>query len=207
MDEILQYVNELINYISQNGSRLSSQTQQALASFLQEVMGFIEGYQRPQNVEPPITDAERLLWILSGGQEDAFVNYLRTFPDPALNTLLRNPDQLRQTIERLRQSQPIEGEERQEGGIPHAPLESSNIYGYRYDPKSGKLLVRFQSGSIYSYDGIPQGIFKVFQQGAVPAKTSGQNRFGKWWVGKIPSLGAAFYNMIRQGGFPYQRVA
>lgn len=47
---------------------------------------------------------------------------------------------------------------------------------------------------------------RFFSNGAVPAKTSGQNEHGRWWVGKNPSLGAAFSALIRQGGYQYERL-
>lgn len=158
--------------------------------------------------ETPLPLGTELLWQLAGGNEDAFANYLRTVPDANLNNLLRNPGQLTSVIRQLNRQMPPESLQQGEaGGIPQAPLDSSNIYGFDYDPRSRKLAVRFQGGSIYTYDGVPPGIFMVFQQGAVPAKTEGANQYGQWWRGKQPSLGAAFYEMIRNGGYPYQKVA
>lgn len=206
IDEILDQLQNLIS----SGEVLPEDLVETLAQVLSDSADRIaELTEEIQPTETPIESAPPtgadLLWILSGGQEDAFVNYLRTFPDPALNQLVRNPAQLSSTIERLNRTMP-QGEQPQQDGIPHAPLNSSNVYGFQYDPKSGKLMVRFQGGSVYGYDNVPPGVFKVFQQGAVPAKTSGQNRWGKWWRGKIPSLGAAFYELIRQGGYPYQKL-
>jgi hypothetical protein len=216
MDEILQLLFQFMQQLEGSFDELDDAESAEIASFLSEVMGFIqqeEGQRkRPEEqiaefpIESPVPVGAELLWILSGGQEDAFVNYLRTFPDPSLNSLLRNPELLTNTIARLNQTMP-QGQRGQANGIPQAPLDSSNIYGFQYDPKSGHLKVRFQSGSVYSYQGVPPGIFNVFRQGAVPAKTSGQNQFGKWWRGKIPSLGAAFYEMIRSGGYPYQKIS
>lgn len=156
--------------------------------------------------ETPMPMGAELLWIMAGGKEDAFVSFLRTYPAPELNAILRNPQQLGNLIQRLQTTMP-QGQRGQADGIKQAPIDSSNIYGFKYDPKSGRLLVRFQSGSIYGYQGVPQGVFKVFQQGAVPAKTNGRNQHGSWWRGKMPSLGSAFYNLIRQGGYPYQRLS
>ncbi len=155
--------------------------------------------------QAPMPMGADLLWILSGGQQDAFINYLRTYPDSGLNALLGNPAQLQAIISQLERTLP-QGERGQQDGVPQAPIESSNIYGFQYDPKAGNLKVRFQSGSVYIYTGVPKGIFSVFQQGAVPAKTDGQNKYGRWWQGKMPSLGAAFYNLIRQGNYPYQKL-
>ena len=207
LQEILDLVNGLVEHLGSNAGNLSQETQQAISEFLLEINQFIEEFSEPQ-IEPPLPNGTELLWELAGRDESAFVNYLRTVPDPALNNLLRSPDALNSTISRLQQQYPIDELQRGEiAGIPEAPINSSNIYGFDYDPRSKKLAVRFQSGSIYTYDGVPPGIFMVFKQGAVPAKTNGQNQYGMWWQGKQPSLGAAFYEMIRNGGYPYQKVA
>jgi hypothetical protein len=94
----------------------------------------------------------------------------------------------------------------EQDSIPKADLNSSNIYGFSYDPKSKSLYVRFQGGNVYGYEGVPPQIFRVFQAGAIPAKTDGQNEYGSWWVGKRPSLGASFYELIKKGGYPYQKL-
>jgi hypothetical protein len=204
-DALIDRILELMLTLIESGVELDQELIQSVSAILKDAIQSSEV--QAQAPSPPITDPTTLLWILSGGNEDAFVNYLRTYPDPQLNTLLKSPQQLVRVIDELKRSNPIVDLTKQNAdGIPHGPLQSSNIYGFRYDPKSGKLLVRFNSGSVYSYDGVPAGIFKVFADGAVPAKTSGKNNFGKWWVGKIPSAGASFYEMIRKGGFPYQRI-
>jgi hypothetical protein len=92
-------------------------------------------------------------------------------------------------------------------------MPSSNIEGFAYDDKTGRLLVRFlgkhpdPNGPIYAYENVPQNIFDIFRKGAVPAKTDGKNKWGSWWKGKYPSMGAAMYHMIRAGGYPYRKVA
>lgn len=155
---------------------------------------------------PPLPEGTELLWQLAGGHPDAFANYLRTVPDRALNQLLQDPDRLEQIVqdlhERFPPQEPIEAH-----GVVQAPLQSSNIWGFNYDPDSRRLRVRFQGGSTYEYDNVPPYIYSIFHAGAVPARTSGQNEFGRWWIGKNPSLGAAFYAMIRSGPYPYERVA
>lgn len=101
------------------------------------------------------------------------------------------------------------------GPVPEldsAPHESSNINAFRYDPKSGRLFVKFQdkypsqNGPVYSYEGVPKNIFDVFRRGAVAPKTSGRNAWHRWKKGVTPSHGAAMYALIKQGGYPYQRV-
>lgn len=215
LDAILRGLQEAI----QSGQALSDEFQAQIAEEINFLTGEIdrlyiqqeeqEKEQGPTGgatIEAPMPPGADLLWILSGGNEEAFVNYLRTFPDPALNALLQNPQQLFLTIEQLKRNMPA-GQHQEADGIEKAPLESSNIYGFKYEPKNGRLLVRFQNGSVYGYQGIHPGVFKAFQSGAVPAKTTGQNQYGRWWTGKQPSLGAAFYNLIRQGGYPYQKLS
>lgn len=101
---------------------------------------------------------------------------------------------------------------------PEAPeleqaMPSSNVEGFAYDDKTGRLLVRFlgkhpdRNGPIYGYEGVPANIFDIFKKGAIPAKTNGKNKWGKWWQGKYPSMGAAMYHLIRAGGYPYQRLS
>jgi hypothetical protein len=97
--------------------------------------------------------------------------------------------------------------------IEPAPHESSNIEGFKYDPKSGKLYVRFlgkypnRNGSVYSYEGIPKNIFELIYRGAVGPKTSGKNRWHKWTRNVLPSHGAAIAHLIKAGGYPYKRLS
>lgn len=93
-----------------------------------------------------------------------------------------------------------------------APHPSSNISKFRYDPQSKKLFVQFlgkhpnPNGPVYSYQGVPENIFKIFQRGAVGPRTSGKNKWHTWKQDKLPSHGAAMYQLIREGGYPYERV-
>lgn len=91
-------------------------------------------------------------------------------------------------------------------------MPSSNVHSFGYDDKTGRLLVKFQgdypdqNGPVYGYEGVPKNIYNLFQAGAIPARTNGQNKWGKWWKGKVPSLGASLYTLIKNGGYPYQRL-
>lgn len=95
-----------------------------------------------------------------------------------------------------------------EKGIP-----SSNIHSFAYNDKNGKLYVKFQgeypqeNGSVYEYSGVPINIFNMFRKGAIPARTDGKNKWGKWWKGKVPSMGASLYTLIKEQGFPYKKVS
>lgn len=123
---------------------------------------------------------------------------------------------------RIQELRPQEQQEPQGAPVPPAPPQapqiepgpfpSSNINGFDYDYKTGKLLVKFNgrtvrdNGPTYSYEGVPRFIFDIFRRGAVPPRTSGRNRWHRWERGKMPSLGAAMYHLIRTN-YPYQRVA
>lgn len=198
LEQILSLVGELV----QSGEQLPDSFLDSLIDIvsadIQRIEGKVKGIQVPRGAD--------LLWILSGGEPDAFVSYLKTIPDPELNQLLNHPQALQEIIGKL-QTQVTLPAGQVAQGVPKADLNSSNVYGYQYNPRSKMLRVRFNSGSVYEYDGVPPQIFKVFQAGAVPARTDGQNKWGKWWKGKIPSLGAAFYHLIRSRDYPYKKVA
>ena len=76
--------------------------------------------------------------------------------------------------------------------IELVPVTSSQIAAIGYDPTTGELVIRFhgcgrQGASIYSYAGVPAALAR----GLVEAQ----------------SPGSYFHRHIRQGGFPYRRVA
>ena len=91
-------------------------------------------------------------------------------------------------------------------------MPSSNINSFAYNPDSEEMFVKFQgdypleNGPVYKYGGVPKVIFDLFQRGAVPARTEGSNDWGEWWEGKVPSLGASLFTLIKNGGYPYTRL-
>ncbi len=91
-------------------------------------------------------------------------------------------------------------------------MPSSNVEGFAYDDKSNRMYVRFlgkhpnRFGPVYQYENVPPNIFEIFRKGAIPAKTNGRNKWGQWWRGKFPSMGAAMYHLIRGGNYPFSRV-
>lgn len=92
-------------------------------------------------------------------------------------------------------------------------MPSSNVEGFAYDRDNERLYVRFlgqypnRNGPIYQYEGVPGVIFDLFRNGAIPARTNGKNRWGRWWKGKVPSIGASLYTLIKTVGYPYQRLS
>lgn len=97
--------------------------------------------------------------------------------------------------------------------IPSGPYPSSNVEGFNYDPKSGKLQVQFHGpypqakGSIYEYDDVPEYIYDIFSRGAVGPRTSGKNRYHEWIKGVTPSLGGSLNALLKGGKFNYRRVS
>ena len=158
----------------------------------------------PQGGQPD--DQLKKLWYLAKGDPQAFSSYLSNVPNPEINAILRSPQRLQQLVTRLQQLYP-DAVGQPQVLLENAPLQSSNIHGFQYDPKTQRLWVKFQEGGVYGYSGVPAYIFNLFKMGAHPCKTGGRNKFGNWWIGKQPSLGSAFYNFIRQGGYPYRRLA
>lgn len=203
MDEIeaiKQAVREFVQGIVARGQPLTPELREAFQQVLSHAETRIAELQSgsfPAGVEN--------LWILAGGHPSAFRQYLQNFPDATINRLIQDPVRLKKIEQQLENRITLPAGE-QIAGMPKAPINSSNIYGFSYNPSKNLLRVRFQGGGVYEYTGVPTNVFKIFQRGAIPAKTSGQNAFGRWWIGKMPSLGATFFNLIRDR-FPYQRVA
>ena len=134
-------------------------------------------------------------------------------------TMLALVDLLNAARERLAQEaeNPVEGlPPTTPEGVPNldqGPYPSSNVNSFKYDPRSGRLFVKFHgaesadAGPVYKYEGIPKNIYDLFSQGRVGPKTSGSNQYHTWIKGVTPSLGASLYALIRNGGYPYQRMS
>lgn len=127
-------------------------------------------------------------------------------------------EELNATLQRIQQLQSEMGDVDNMPPTPPTPelepgpFPSSNVNSFKYDPDSGQLFVKFHgaesvdSGPVYQYGGIPKYIYDVFSRGAVGPKTSGQNQYHRWIKGVTPSLGASLNALIKNGGFPYQRL-
>lgn len=152
-----------------------------------------------------IPQGAEFLYLLAGGDPVAFANYARQFPDPNLNRLAQNKPYLLNVLDRLGKQVSIS--KGQEQGIPQADLQSSTVYGFNYDNRNKKLYVKFQGDGVYEYDNVPYTVFKMFANGSASAKTDGRNKYGVWFRGKNPSLGAGLNQLIKQAGFPYRKVA
>jgi len=86
------------------------------------------------------------------------------------------------------------------------PRQSSNIWKIGYDLVTRILRIDFNSGARYEYFEVPPDIAADVVKGAQTAVTTGENKWGKWWSGKNPSVGAAVYRLIVKGGYKYRLV-
>jgi len=215
LDELLDRLADAL----QSGEEIDDDLQGEIANEIDQslerinyLQNEIQVRERPEVITPEVqtmaipSDEAQLLWILSGQQEQAFISYLRTFGSPASTALLNNPLELSRVMEQLEQLMPSGQPPQVLDGIPHADLQSSNVWGVSYDQKSSRLKVRFQGGSIYEYNGVPANIFRAFVRGNAAAKTEGHNQYGAWWRGKNPSLGAALNQYIKASGFTYRKI-
>lgn len=202
MNGILDTISSIERLLASHYDDLSHEEIEEVRNTLQDAQGVI-GRIREERSQPP--RGSELLWMLAGENPRAFRAYLGTFPNQEFNQFAQNPEAVQNAVRGFQQRiTPPQGEV--EGGVPKADLQSSNIYGFQYDPESSSLRVRFNNGGVYEYDGVPPFVYRMFERGAIPAKTNGQNQWGAWWVGKQPSLGATFHQLIRDH-FPYERVA
>lgn len=87
-----------------------------------------------------------------------------------------------------------------------ADLKSSVIRFTDYNASDSIAKVVFNNGHTYIYKDVPLESYQKMVSGQTPAKTSGENQWGMWWVGKNPSLGAAFNEHIKKPGFAYKRI-
>lgn len=97
--------------------------------------------------------------------------------------------------------------------VPAGNYPSSNVNGFKFDPKTGELLVQFHGkypqaeGPVYSYGGVPPYLYDIIAKGAIGPKTSGKNKYHEWIKGVTPSLGGTVNAILKAGGFPYKKVA
>lgn len=82
---------------------------------------------------------------------------------------------------------------------------SSNVDRIMYNDETSELVIKFHGGSTYTYYDVDFGQFTEIFQGAGICRTEGENRWGTWWVGKTPSVGAAVYEILVRSGVRYSR--
>ena len=164
-DDLIDQILEVLQSILASGEELDEGLVDEISKILSDRLAEMQGQQPglepgAEPVDVPIPVGGDLLWILAGADPKAFVSYLTTMPDPALNALAQNPVQLKNVIERLSRQITMPAGESADG-IPKQGLQSSNVYGFQYSPKDQILRVKFQGnggdgqGPVYQYDGVP----------------------------------------------------
>jgi hypothetical protein len=84
-------------------------------------------------------------------------------------------------------------------------LKSANVWKFKYDDKKLELTVQFQTGAIYTYSGVSPILFDTVIRGNAECITEGENQWGKWFVGKTPSVGAAIHKHLVLAGVAYAK--
>ena len=80
-------------------------------------------------------------------------------------------------------------------------IRSTNVKKMKWDSVSKDLVVQFMDNSVYTYFNVPEAIFNRIQDGMAGTKTAGEH--GP--KGKYPSVGAAIWTYLIEGGFRYKR--
>ena len=80
-------------------------------------------------------------------------------------------------------------------------IKSSNVWKFKWNDKTGDLVVKFQDGSVYTYSGVTENDFESFRTGSGgTCETDGSSTVGgatyTWEIGKNPSVGAAVWDVI-----------
>lgn len=82
---------------------------------------------------------------------------------------------------------------------------SSNVDKIMYNDETMELVIKFNSGDIYTYDNIDFTDFNNIINGRAVCITEGESRWGSWDVGKTPSVGAAVYKYLVDSGATYKK--
>ena len=86
-------------------------------------------------------------------------------------------------------------------------LKSSNVKYVNYDTVTQIMTITFNNNAVYEYYNIPQLLYLQVRNGLASCKTTGSNRFGRWFKGKFPSNGAAIWKFLRKPGITYRRIS
>ncbi len=162
----------------------------------------------------PVEQIEALLQELLNGIQEV-IQSGEMLTDEFQLILAKELEYLTSEIDRLRAENPVESltPETTVPQLDQGPFPSSNINSFKYNPNTKQLFVKFHgkdsadSGPVYGYQNVPKNIYDVFSAGRVGPKTSGQNQYHKWIKGVTPSLGASLNALIKEGGYPYQRMS
>lgn len=237
--EIKEALSKILSAISASPKLLTDKVKNALGLLLEKVRGVISTpllideeetvtsapifeeqviEELPEVLPPRLLSEDQqetisMLWQVSGGNPEVFLQYLNGFPDDELRQFSSTPEGIDQITTFLEAGTPPIIPPGSSGGIPESEIGSSNVYGTDYNPQTGSLKVKFNGkkvksdGPSYQYEGVPPEIASMVQNGDIPARTDGSNQWGTWWQGKKPSLGASANSILKNGPFPYQKIA
>ena len=74
--------------------------------------------------------------------------------------------------------------------------DSSNVKKIMYNDEIREMVIQFHSGDIYTYYDINFSLFQAVFNGAGICRTEGSNKWGSWFIGKTPSVGAAVSDLL-----------
>jgi hypothetical protein len=74
--------------------------------------------------------------------------------------------------------------------------DSSNVKKIMYQDETKEMVIQFNSGDIYTYYDVDFALFQEIFNGAGICRTEGSNRWGSWFIGKTPSVGAAVNQLL-----------
>ena len=104
------------------------------------------------------------------------------------------------------------GEEITEETIEHAfrkwradNIRSANVRKIMYNDETKEMFIQFQDKSIYTYFEVPFQLFLDVSGGKATCITSGENKYGAWFVGKTPSVGAAVHRYLVKKNVRYKK--
>jgi hypothetical protein len=84
-------------------------------------------------------------------------------------------------------------------------IRSSNVKKIMYNDDTKEMFIQFQDKSIYTYFNVPFQLFLDVSGGKATCITSGENKYGSWFVGKTPSAGAAVHRYLIKRGVAYKK--
>ena len=84
-------------------------------------------------------------------------------------------------------------------------VRSSNVEVVSYNDELKEMVIRFNNGQTYTYYNVDMSLFDDIVDGNGVCITSGQNKYGKWNIGKSPSIGAAVYDKLVEANISYKK--
>ena len=84
-------------------------------------------------------------------------------------------------------------------------IKSSNVKKILYNDETQEMFIQFQDKSIYTYFDVSFNLFLDVSNGNAVCITNGESKWGNWYVGKTPSVGAAVHKWLINQGVRYKR--